>query len=233
MSKREKAVIARLTIHGEHLEILVNPDLAWAYRSGKPVDLREVLVSDIIYKDIRQGLKASEEFLKKVFQTTDPYKIADIILKKGELQLTAEQRRQMIEEKRKQIIAFIARNCVDPKTGLPHPPTRIENALAQVKVSIDPFKGVEEQALDVIKALRSVLPLKIAQVSFLVKIPPQYAGKAYGPLSKMGDIVRSSWLSDGSWQAEIVIPAGMQQAFIDKVNALTKGEAQVEIIKKP
>jgi len=56
------------------------------------------------------------------FGTTDTLKIADIILKKGVLQLTTEQRRKMVEDKRKQIIDFISRQAVDPKTNLPHPP---------------------------------------------------------------------------------------------------------------
>ncbi|RLE51199.1 MAG: ribosome assembly factor SBDS [Candidatus Methanomethylicota archaeon] len=231
MSKR-RAVIARYLSKGERFEILVNPDLAWKLKSGKQVDLRELLISDIIYKDARKGLKASEESILKVFETDDPYKIAEIIVKKGELQLTAEQRRKLIESKKRQIINFISRNCVDPKTGLPHPPKRIELAMEQVGVSIDPFKDAEEQALDVIKALRRILPLKIANVLIRVKIPPTYAGKAYGIISRFGTIRVSKWLTDGSWLCEIEMPAGLQPAFIEKVNEISKGEAQIEIISE-
>jgi len=37
-------------------------------------------------------------------------------------------------------------------------------------------------------------------------------------------------LSDGSLEAELEIPAGLQQELIDKVNALTKGTGDVKIV---
>ncbi|MCC6013040.1 MAG: ribosome assembly factor SBDS [Candidatus Verstraetearchaeota archaeon] len=230
MSKER--VVARLTINKEHFEILVNPELAWLLKSGKDVDLRELLVSDTIYKDIRKGEKASESSLIKCFGTTDLKTIVTTIIKKGELQITTEQRRRMIEDKRKQIIAFIARNCVDPHTGLPHPPIRIENAIKEAKVNIDPFKPVEQQANEIIKALRTILPLKISQTTLLIHAKREYASKVKDYISKTGDISRSEWLSDGSWRCEVTIPAGLQQTVIDKLNEISKGDILINIIKK-
>lgn len=227
----QKAVIARLSIRGEHFEILVDPDLAWKFKSGKPVNLDDILVSEIIYRDARKGFKASEESLLKAFGTTDLYKIAEKIIRRGDLQLTAEQRRELIEAKKRQIISFISRNCIDPRTGLPHPPKRIELAMSEARVSIDPFRDADEQALSVIKALRTILPLKIAHVTIRVKFPPKYAGRAYGVVFRFGTINKSQWLSDGSWLCEVEMPAGLQPSFISKVNELSKGEAQIEIVK--
>ncbi|MCD6510076.1 MAG: ribosome assembly factor SBDS [Thermoprotei archaeon] len=232
MVESGKYVIARYESHGERFEIVVYPEEAWRYREGKERDLSKVLVYDMVYKDAKKGLKASEESLLKAFRTTDINKIADIILRRGELQVTAEQRRRMIEAKKRQIINFIVRNCVDPRTGAPHTPTRIENAMNEVGVRIDPFRDPEEQAQEVIKALRRILPLKIARALIAVKISPEYAGKAYGMLSRMGDIKREAWLPDGSWIAEIEIPAGLQPKLIEKVNEITHGSAQVKIISK-
>jgi ribosome maturation protein SDO1 len=108
--------------------------------------ISEVIATDTIFTDAGKGSKASEEILKEVFGTVDSLKVAEIILKKGDLQLTTDQRKQMVEEKRNQITAFISRECIDPKTNLPHPPQRIENAMGEIHFSIDPQKGVEEQA---------------------------------------------------------------------------------------
>lgn len=228
----KEKVIARLTIGKEHFEILVDPDLAWALKSGKEVDFKELLISEIIYKDARKGEKASEESLIKNFGTNDLKTIVTTIIKKGELQLTTEQRRQMIENKRKQIIAFIARNCIDPQTGLPHPPIRIENAIENARVSIDPFKPVEEQAQEIIKALRTILPLKISQITLSIHAKKERASKVKDYLSKTGDLIKSEWLSDGSWRGEVVIPAGIQQSVIDRLNEITKGDIEVSIVKK-
>ena len=229
---KQDYVIARLESHGHTFEILVKPDLAFKFKEGKKVSMGEVLVGDIVYKDARKGLKASEEAMRKVFGTTDIYKIAEIILKRGEIQLTADQRRALIEAKKKQIISFISRNCIDPKTGLPHPPKRIELAMEQARVGIDPFKDAEAQALQIIKAISRILPIKIAKAYVQVLIPPQYSGRAYSALMGFGEIKRTQWKGDGSLIMELEIPAGLQQELIDKVNALTKGTGEVKILYK-
>ncbi len=227
----QKFTLARLVVSGERFEVMVNPEKALEYKLGKQVPLSQILVYDTIFRDVSKGQRASEEKIKKVFGTTDPLKIVKIILDKGELQLTTEQRRRLIEDKKKQIIAFISKHCVDPRTGLPHPPLRVEQALAQAKVSIDPFRGVEEQAKEVIQALRPILPLKTELALLEVKIPPQYAPATYGALKSFGTIKREQWLSDGSLLAVIEIPAGLQVNFLEKLGNLTKGTAQSKILK--
>ena len=227
-----KQVVARYNSHGKKFEVVVYPDKAWIFKNQGNIDIREVLVGDMIYYDVGRGLKASPEDLKSVFGTDDVYKIAEKIIRKGELQLTAQQRREMIESKRRQIIDFISRNCIDPRTGLPHPPKRVELALEEARIGIDPFIPVEVQVEKVIKALSRILPLKISRAIAAVKIPPQYVGKAYGYLSKIGRITRSEYQSDGTLIAEIEIPAGLQNTLIEKVNALTKGSGDVKIISR-
>src|SRR5712692_6105169 len=160
MPESEEFVTARLETRGTRFEILVRSELAWKVRSGKSADLRDALSGDFVYKDAKKGLKASEDLVLKVFGTQDIYKVAEEILKRGEIQLTSEQRRELAENKRKQIVNFITRNAIDPKTGLPHPATRIELAMEEARVSIDPFKDADSQAMDVIKELRPLLPLK-------------------------------------------------------------------------
>lgn len=223
--------IARININGENFEILVKPDAAFAFRSGKSVSLSDVLVIDEIFTDASKGLRASEKKLKEAFGTTDPVEIAKIILRKGTLQITAQQRRQLIEEKRRQIIDFISRNAVDPRTKLPHPPTRIEQALEQVGFPVDPFKSVEEQANEAIKAIRTVLPISIERISIMVKVPPEYAGKVYGTLKSFGTIKNENWLTDGSLSAILEMPAGLYGPFLEKIGEMTRGNIEAKILK--
>ncbi|HSQ52862.1 MAG TPA: ribosome assembly factor SBDS, partial [Acidobacteriota bacterium] len=118
----DRYTIARITHDGDHFEILTKPEPALAYRLGKTTTVSQVLATETIFTDAGKGTKASEERLQAVFGTIDPLKIAEVILKKGTLQLTTEQRKQLVEDKRKQIVSFISRECIDPKTNLPHPP---------------------------------------------------------------------------------------------------------------
>jgi ribosome maturation protein SDO1 len=226
----EKYTTARITKDNEHFEILVKPEKALDYRTGKIASITEALVSETIFSDANKGTKVAEESIRKAFGTTDTLKVAENILKNGTLQLTTEQRRKMVEDKRKQIIDFIARQCVDPKTNLPHPPARVENALEQVRYSIDPFKPVEEQAKEIIKLLRVILPLRMEQVIVGVSIPAAYSARAYGAIKGFGTIKREEWRSDGSWFGEIEMPAGMYAPFLDKLGNVTKGSGEAKIV---
>src|SRR5512135_3205648 len=194
----EKFTVARLTRENEHFEILVKPQKALDYHNGKLSAITEVLAAEIIFSDANKGTKVSEEAMKKAFKTCDPLKIADEILKKGTLQLTTDQRRKMVDDKRRQIVDFISHQAVDPKTNLPHPPARIENAMEQIRYPIDPYKPVEEQAKEIVKLLRPILPLKIEQVSVNVRIPAEYAARAYGAMKAAGTLKHEEWRSDGS-----------------------------------
>jgi ribosome maturation protein SDO1 len=226
----DKYTVARMTKDNEHFEVLVKPQKALDYRMGKTAAITEVLAAETIFSDANKGTKASEENLRKAFGTTDSLKIAETILTKGTLQLTTEQRRKMIEDKRKQIVDFIARQSVDPKTNLPHPPTRIENAMEQIRYSLDPFKPVEEQAKEIIKALRIILPLKMEQVSLSVSIPATYSAKAYGSIKGFGTIKREEWRPDGSWYGILEMPAGSYAPFLEKLGEITKGTGEAKIV---
>ncbi len=232
MPEAEEFVTARLETHGTRFEILVHSELAWRVRSGKPEDLHDALAGEFVYKDAKKGLKASEELVQKVFGTQDIYKVAAEIIKRGEIQLTSEQRRGLQEAKKRQIINFITRNAVDPKTKLPHPATRIELAMEEARVGIDPFKDADEQAMDIIKALRPLLPLKIAQIVVKVRIPAAYASRTFGMLQKLGTLKQPEWMSDGSLEAEMELPAGTRGSLIEKVNEATRGEAEIQILKE-
>ena len=200
------------------------------YRNGKISSITEVLAAEIIFSDANKGTKVSEDSMKKAFKTVDSLKIADEILKKGTLQLTTDQRRKMIEDKKRQVIDFIARQAVDPKTNLPHPPMRIENAMEQIRYPIDPYKPVEEQAKDIVKLLRPILPLKIEQIVVSIKIPMQYAARAYGTVKTFGTVKREEWRGDGSWFGEIEIPAGAYASLLNKLGDATKGSGEAKIV---
>jgi ribosome maturation protein SDO1 len=226
----EKYTVARLTKDNEHFEVLVKSQKALDYRNGKIAGITEVLAAETIFSDANKGTRVAEEQLHKAFGTTDALKIADAILKKGTLQLTTEQRRKMVEDKRKQIIDFISRQAVDPKTNLPHPPLRIENAMEQIHYPIDPYKPVEEQAKDIVKLLRPILPLKIEQISVGVRIPAEYSARAYGAVKNFGVIRHEEWRSDGSWYGTVEMPAGSYASFLNKLGEATKGSGEAKIV---
>jgi len=224
-------VIARVEKAGEKFEVLVKPDAVQRLRDGKEVDLLRELAIDEIFKDAHKGSKASEEKMTEFFGTTEPLAVAKQIVQRGEIQLTTEQRRQMLEAKRRQIVQYIAANAINPQTGTPHPPQRIENAMEEAKVHVDPFKSVEEQVKEILDALRPLIPIRFEKVRIAVKLSAEDSAKAYGDIKSFGSIVKEEWSPTGAWIGVVEMPAGLQTDFLDRLNAKTKGNVETRILK--
>ena len=229
MSGIENTLIARLERNGEHFEILVDPKKSYDYKTGVKKDFENVLMFDEVFKDAKKGERQTTPAIQKAFGTTDPIEVAKLIMRDGELQLTTDQRRKVLEEKRLKIIALIARNCVDPRAKTPHPPQRIEAAMEQARISVDAFKPAEEQMLAIIEKLREIIPISMQQTKIAAKIPGQFAAKAYGALKEYG-LQKEEWGNDGSLLIVCEMPAGMQSEFFDRLNKLTSGQAQTKVL---
>jgi ribosome maturation protein SDO1 len=228
----DKAVVARLESYGERFEILVDPNQAAKVRQKEAVEIEDVVAALNIFSNASRGTRASEESLNKVFHTTDFGTVARRIIEKGEIHLTAEQRRHMTDERRRQVVTFIARNAVNPQTGHPHPPQRIEMAMEEAKVNIDPFKHLDEMVKETVKALRPILPIRFEELRLAVKIPADFAGRAYGDIAAASTMEKDEWQKDGSWICVVRIPAGIQTEFYDLINKITKGEGVVKILNQ-
>ena len=231
MVRLDDAVPARLKTHGTTFEVLVDPDGALALKRGERVNLEDILAVEDIFENASRGDRSPEEDLQKAFGTSEVLPIAEIIIKKGDISLTAEQRKQFIENKRRQVIEVIARNAINPQTKTPHPPGRIEQAMTEARVNIDPTKSIDELVKIAMKAIRPLIPIRFEEVEVAVKIPSAYAPKAYGEVAAYGKLIREAWQNDGSWIGVVQIPAGMQTEFYALVNRLTRGEAETKLLK--
>ena len=227
----DKVTVVKYSFSGDKFELLVKPDPAFDYKVGKISDISKILVSDEIYTDSSKGNRATNEKLIKVFKTQDSIKIAEIIMKKGELNLTTEQRKKMTSEKRKQLVTFIAKTYVDPRSHLPHPPLRIEQAMDDGRVSIDPFKNVNEQVKDIVEKLRSIIPLKSENIILEISVPAQFVAQSYTVLKSTGTLKKEDWQTNGSLKAILEIPAAARPNVIDRLGSITKGTATVEVSK--
>lgn len=232
MVSLEKAVIARLRKHGENFEVLVDPFLARDFKEGKEVSFENLLASDEVFKDSRKGDRASSDDLTSAFGTSDIHKIVKIILKEGEVQITAEQRKEMLEQKKKWIIGFINKNAVDPRSGSPHPPSRIERAIEEARLHVDVFKSAESQVRDIVKAIKPILPIRFEEIEVAVKIPSEYAAKSVSEMYSFGNVIQEEWQQDGSWICVVRIPAGMNTDLMDLLGKLTKGEALTKVVRR-
>ena len=215
-------VIARIKSHGKHFEIFVATEKAYEFKkTGKGI-ITNILENPAIFSDIKKGIKVKESELEEVFGTSDVYKIAEKIIKDGEIQLPTTYREKERDMKYKQIVDWLASSCSNAQ-GLPYTPDKIKSALAQVGAKIEESRPAEEQALAILKLIQKIIPIKLTMKRIAIKIPSQFTGKIYGSLKDF--ILKEEWLSDGSLSVVVEIPLKLQSDFYDKLNAVTHGAA--------
>lgn len=227
----DDAIVARFESHGESFEILIDPDVVQKMKDGKEVDLFDHMVIDTIFKNAKKGTRAPEDKIKQIFGTTDPMEVAKAIVLKGEVQLTTEQRKVMQESKRRRVVEYIARNAMNPQTGAPHPPTRIETAMEEARCHIDPFKSVEAQVPAIMDALRPLIPIRFDKVRIAVRVSGENYGRCYEDFKHFGKVVKEEWQKDGSWIGVVEMPAGLQTEFAEKISNRTHGEVEAKVLK--
>ncbi|MFB6128264.1 MAG: ribosome assembly factor SBDS [Halorhabdus sp.] len=233
MISLDEAVTARLETHGERFEVLVDPDAALAIkRDDFEGDLEDVIAAEDVFENASRGDRPPEDALEDVFGTTEPLDIIPEVIKKGEIQITADQRREMQERKHRELVQRITRNAVNPQMDdAPHPPDRIESALEEAGFQVDPMEPVENQVDDALDALRPVIPIRFDEVTVAVQLPADYAGSGQAKIREFGDLEREEWQSDGSWVGVVTFPAGLQNDFYELANEVSSGEAETRIIK--
>ena len=216
MVNLDSAVVARLEKGGKRYEILVDPELVDSFKSDPTsVSLDDLLATDEIWHDARGGERPTEEKIISTFGTIELLDCVTAILTKGSIQLTTVQRRQMISDKRQQIITEISRTAIDPRSKAPHPATRIELALDELRWNPDPFLSVERQIKDAVKVLRPVIPLSFETIKLAFRV----SGSAYGSVQRevRSDVINEQWLDNGDWAFVVEIPAGMKGEYLSKV----------------
>ena len=221
LSGKKNLITARIKSHGMHFEILVDADKALEFRNGKGL-ITNVVESLGIFSDMKKGIKVNEKDLEDAFGTTDLYKIAEKIIKNGELQLPMEYKEKSRDVKYKQVVEWLVASCTD-QAGRPIPAERIKSAIDQSGAKIDENKPVEEQALSILKLLQKLMPIKIAMKRIALKLPSQFTAKLYGYLKDF--MLHEEWLSDGSLSCTVEVPVKLQSEFYDRLNSVTHGES--------
>lgn len=209
-------------------ETMVDLDSAMKLKKGEAVDINEVVRDSGIYLDQKKGMRAGNDELENVFETTNLHEIVEKIVKKGNIEVTQEFRDEEIENKKKKIIDFLRRNAIDSRSGRPYTPDILESAIKDAGVRIN-NKPIDKQIPEIIETLKKVIPIVIETKKLKIKIPAEHTGRAYGLIQEYKE--KEEWLNDGSLEVVLNIPVGMQSEFYDKLNGVTHGSAITSEIK--
>ncbi|MBI4139401.1 ribosome assembly factor SBDS [Candidatus Woesearchaeota archaeon] len=223
--------IVRVKHGSEVFEIVVDPDLAYDFKDGKSVSIGEVLKFPKIFSDAKKGLAASESRLEIIFGTSDVSKVAEQIIRKGDIPVTSARLKLLQDQKRRRILDILHSNGVDPRTNAPHPLVRLESALVEARIRIDSNKSAEEQVQSVLKSLLPIIPIKFVTKELEVRIPSSFAAKSYSSIKNIGKILMEEWLGDGSWKGLVEIPGGLEEDISSKLMSLTKGSVAITLVR--
>jgi len=218
----------RIRFEGENtFEILVEPEPAKkAKLEGEEFDMPRLLFVQEVFKDADKGERASPDELEREFDTKQVMEAAEQVFEKGDMQLTTEQKAEMREDKHKQVVNMIARRAQNPKTGNPHPPERVENALEEAGFNADAFQDVEEQFDEAIDKIRPIIPVSLDKKTVAIKIPSDKAGKAYDTLQQKTDILDEQW--GDNFYAKIRVPAGILTEVMEEIQEMTGGNSELK-----
>jgi ribosome maturation protein SDO1 len=230
MVSLEDAVTARYETSGNRFEILIDPKEAQRYSEGDEIDWEEAIAADGVWNDSAKGDRAPEHLVNDTFGTNDLIEIYKKILNEGTIQLTSQQRKEMVDQKKKQIVAHVVANAMNPQTGGPHPPQRIENAIDEARFSVDPMESIEKQVERLIKSIKILIPISFEKVKVAVKIRAVHVGKCYGQISSLGNIESEEYQKDGSWIGIMEMSAASFVKLEDVLGSLTKGTAETKML---
>ena len=218
--------IARIKKGSSHFEILVNMDDALKVKDGNSDYL--IIEGDAIFTDIKKGNRASSAELDTSFGTTDIDTIGKEIVRNGDILIDQAHRNEEQEQRIKQVVNFLATNAIDPQSGQAITPERIRNALHDARINVK-STPIENQIGDILANIQRIMPIKLETRKIKITVPAIQTGKAYGVLSMYKE--RENWLSDGSLEAIVNVPAGVLIDFYDKLNSVTHGSALTEEIQ--
>ena len=191
-------------------------------------DLNYILESDFIYTNSKKGNQAKKEDLERVFGSSDLLVCVKTMLSRGSSQTSSKERHDDSDQKKKEILTYLNKNYLDPKTGYPHPVIRLETSIKNIKYVIDPKKGSDTQAKEIIKSLHGNLFFKENSQTYELVISNEYKGSSniiYGLTS-----VTSKKKERGKTKYVINVVPGNNDTFLKKLNELSQGDYQMKIL---
>ena len=139
------------------------------------------------------------------------------------MQVSASERKEEVEEKKKNIIYIIHKNYINPMNKLPHPIARIENAINEIKFRIDPVKDSTKQAEEIIKKLQGVLLFKKSLIEGTLSLSHNYLGSCMNIVNTKTNVIKETYTNEGcTW--EIELSPGEFDNFMNILNKKTKGD---------
>lgn len=222
--------IVRQKKGGKRFEIACYKNKVQSWRKGAEKDIDEVLQTHSVFTNVSKGQFANKEDLVKAFGTDDQDKVCNMILSKGELQVSEKERSQNLESMLRDICTIVSEKTVNPDTKRPYPVGVIESAMKEIHYSVKPNKNSKQQALEAIPLLKQSIPIERAQMKVRIFVPKQAAKKAHESLvAIVGTAERTEW-DCGNLEMTCLIDPGLYRQIDDIISRESKGKGSFELL---
>ncbi|KAF6001249.1 hypothetical protein F1559_001824 [Cyanidiococcus yangmingshanensis] len=222
-------MLVRFRHNKYNFEVATVPGTVTKYREGLLRSLEDVLVTDVIFTDYHKGARASDKELQSAFgEGFKKEEVLERIVRRGDFQLSASERRQKLEQKRNEIIEYIHKNFVDPKSRLPLPRMRVEQALETIHPRIDMDLPADRQVAQLMSKLVVCMPMKKHQVEGTLRLPHSVLGASNAIVRSYCTVSREHYTGEGA-VLDIMIAPGDYDAFIKALNQASKGNFHFDV----
>jgi ribosome maturation protein SDO1 len=166
--KQTNVAYIRYRINNKMFEIVCYRNKAVNWRNGLEEDLSEVLQIEEVYENASHGTLAKKSDLNKFFPNRTKTEIIEVILERGELQVSDKEREVHLSSTLADIIKIIVEKCVHPVTKRRFTPETIKTAIKDIHFPVKHDQPPKRQALACIKLLQK--RYKIARGEMKIRI---------------------------------------------------------------
>jgi len=222
--------IVRMKKGGKRFEIACYRNKVMSWRNNSEKDIDEVLQTHSVFTNVSKGQVAKKEDLIKAFGKDDHDEICKEILSKGELQVSDKERHSQLDSMFKDIATTVSDKCLNPENKRPYPVTMIESAMKEMHFSVKPNRNAKQQALEVIKQLKEIMPIERAQMRMRVIWSGKEAKKLKEKIVKLTSSVETESWENGELNLVFFIDPGKYKEVTDLVSSESKGHAVAEVL---
>ncbi|KAG8938941.1 hypothetical protein FRC00_014307 [Tulasnella sp. 408] len=219
------------------------------WRNGVETNLDDVLQISNVFVNVSKGQVAPTEDLKKAFGKTEVDEIvkeaslvgeardrsAELILKKGELQVGEKEREHALNNLWKEIATQVSEKVVDPNTQRPYPVGMIEKAMHEAGFSVKTGKSSKSQVLECIKLLqeKSTLPIQRARMRVRITMPIKDGKRLKEQIHGTAEKVEEDDMAGDEWETILIIDPGQFRVLnelLSSESSALKGKGKIETL---
>ncbi|CAN0193172.1 unnamed protein product [Ectocarpus sp. 6 AP-2014] len=226
--------VVRLNKTGKRFEIACYRNKVVNWRNRVETDLDEVLQIESVFENVSKGVLAKNKDLMKAFGTDNQLEACRIILDKGEMQVSDKERQVALESVFRDVATIVSEKCVNPASNRPYTVSMIEKAMRDVHFSAHPTRSAKQQALEVIKKLKEVMPIDRAKMKLRITTDEDST-----PLKEaLGEIGVDSFENGGGAAAgssgevlDFLVDPGLYRDVEEAVRTVAGGRCALEVLQ--